>query len=193
MPDQVSAKFSQPRVSRAEQLTAILRLLQAQGRAQTEQWQPDLLSVLVSFIRFLASSAEWEGQLPYSWDNSSFLITDYRPGCQLPVEWEQGVVKGSLSCIFDPSRNEPLDSNEVLADAHGLSDDDLFRDFMWAIPVTGKLSPFTTVGGYMEYTRVGVQPARSSVLLMPGASSMPIILRPVGNRHGAYLLAARRN
>lgn len=162
-------------------LTAILRLLPALGQVNDEQWEPDVLSVLVPFIRCVASTAGMRGQLAYSWDNGSFLATGDRPGYQLPEKSQQGIAKKYLSRICDPLRNEPLDLNEVLADAHLLSDDDLFNDFMWATPFKGTSSPFITSRGYIGYTRVGVQPG--DVICAVCASSMPIVLRPVGNRY----------
>lgn len=162
-------------------LTAIFRLQQAQGQEQDEQWEPDVLRVLVPLIGCAASNPELSGQLSYSWDNSSILIADERPGYQLPEIGEQGIGKESLSRICDPARTEPLDLNEVLEDAHWLSDDDLFRNFMWATPFTRKMSPFTTSRGYIGYTRVGVQ--AGAVICAVGACSVPVILRPVGNSH----------
>lgn len=157
-------------------LSAVLRLVRANGEVKDEQWEPNVLSVLAPFIRCVASTAEMKGQLAYSWDNSSF-----RPGYQLPEKPQQDIAKEFLSRICDPSRNEPLDLNEVLANAHLLSDDDLFRDFMWATPFKGTSSPFITSRGYIGYTRFGVQ--AGDIICAVGASSMPIVLRPVGNRH----------
>lgn len=157
-------------------LTAILRLLRARVEVNDEQWEPNVLRVLVPFIRCVASSAGMKGQLAYSWDNNSF-----RPGYQLPEKSQQGIAKEFLSRICDPLRNQPLDLNKVLADAHSLYDDDLFHDFMWATPFKGKSSPFITSRGYIGYSRVGIQ--AGDIICAVSVSSMPIVLRPVGNRH----------
>lgn len=157
-------------------LTAILRLLRAQGEVNDDKWKPDVLRVLVPLIRCAASSAGMKGQLvAYSWDNGSVS--------QLPDSQSQRGITAEelLSRICDPLRDEPLDLDEVLAAAHLLYDDDLFRDFMWATPFRGKSTPFVTSRGYIGYSRLGVR--AGDVICAVGACSMPIVLRPVGNRY----------